>query len=143
MTDIQTIGQEKPKAKYLKDYQKPDFSITSVYLTFELHETKTLVTTEMELERETTENDKPLILNGERLKLISIELNGKKLSSSSYQLSDKTLSIPTSQKHLKLKTIVEINPLANTYLDGLYVSKGMFCSQNEPEGFRKITYFLD
>lgn len=143
MTEIQTEQQNKPLAKHLKDYQKPDFSVKSVYLTFELHDTQTIVTAEMELIRECSANDKPLVLNGERLKLIEIELNDQKLSREHYQLTDKTLTIPTQLNHLKIKTIVEINPLANTYLDGLYISKGMFCSQNEPEGFRKITYFLD
>ena len=38
---------------------------------------------------------------------------------------------------------VEINPAANTALEGLYMSGGMFCTQCEAEGFRRITYFLD
>ena len=42
-----------------------------------------------------------------------------------------------------MDTTVEINPLANTALSGLYVSDGMFCTQCEAEGFRRITYSLD
>ena len=34
-------------------------------------------------------------------------------------------------------------PAANTALEGLYVSSGVFCTQCEAEGFRRITYFLD
>ena len=37
----------------------------------------------------------------------------------------------------------EIAPAANTALEGLYQSGGMFCTQCEPEGFRRITWFLD
>ena len=39
--------------------------------------------------------------------------------------------------------VSEIAPAANTALEGLYQSSGMFCTQCEPEGFRRITYFLD
>ena len=35
------------------------------------------------------------------------------------------------------------NPDANTALSGLYRSRGIYCTQCEPEGFRRITYFLD
>ena len=34
-------------------------------------------------------------------------------------------------------------PSRNAALEGLYVSSGVFCTQCEPEGFRRITYFPD
>ncbi len=37
----------------------------------------------------------------------------------------------------------EINPEANTLLEGLYKSGGGFCTQCEAEGFRRITFYLD
>ena len=39
--------------------------------------------------------------------------------------------------------LVEIDPVANVALEGLYMSGGRFCTQCEAEGFRKITYFPD
>jgi len=42
---------------------------------------------------------------------------------------------------LQIKT--RIDPLNNSALEGLYLSSGNFCTQCEPEGFRKITYYLD
>ncbi len=42
-----------------------------------------------------------------------------------------------------LEIVTEISPAANTALEGLYLAKGIFCTQCEPEGFRRITYFLD
>jgi aminopeptidase N len=36
-----------------------------------------------------------------------------------------------------------INPAAITALEGLYMSRGMYCTQCEAEGFRKITYYPD
>ncbi|MBL9058469.1 MAG: aminopeptidase N, partial [Mangrovicoccus sp.] len=38
---------------------------------------------------------------------------------------------------------VEIAPEANTALEGLYMSRGMYSTQCEAEGFRKITYYPD
>ena len=38
---------------------------------------------------------------------------------------------------------VSSNPDKNTELQGLYRSKGIYCTQCEAEGFRRITYFLD
>lgn len=38
---------------------------------------------------------------------------------------------------------VEIDPEANTALEGLYLSGGMFCTQCEAEGFRHITWYPD
>src|SRR5690606_17973821 len=38
---------------------------------------------------------------------------------------------------------VEIDPAGNTALEGLYMSGGMYCTQCEAEGFRKITYYPD
>lgn len=37
----------------------------------------------------------------------------------------------------------EINPEANSSLEGLYLSDGAYCTQCEAEGFRRITYYLD
>ena len=37
----------------------------------------------------------------------------------------------------------EFNPIANTELTGLYMSNGVYCTQCEAEGFRRITYFYD
>src|SRR5690606_6300021 len=36
-----------------------------------------------------------------------------------------------------------IDPAANTALEGLYRSGGMYCTQCEAEGFRRITYYPD
>ena len=36
-----------------------------------------------------------------------------------------------------------IKPQENLTLEGLYKSKGMFCTQCEAQGFRKITYYFD
>src|SRR6185312_12591618 len=51
--------------------------------------------------------------------------------------------LPDPPDRLTLDIESQIDPLANTALEGLFLSNGMFCTQCEPEGFRRITYFLD
>lgn len=143
MQTIQNQVEKKPQVHYLKDYQKPDFKILSVDLTFEIHETQTVVTTQLEFEKESSSKTTSLVLDGERLKLMSVELNNQLLNEKQYQITDTSLTIFNVPNKFKLKTVVTINPSANTYLEGLYKSKNTFCTQNEPQGFRKITYFLD
>jgi aminopeptidase N len=36
-----------------------------------------------------------------------------------------------------------VNPQANTALQGIYLSRGIYCSQCEAQGFRRITFFAD
>ncbi len=43
----------------------------------------------------------------------------------------------------QIRVITRLYPDDNTALEGLYRSGGIWCTQNEPEGFRRITYFID
>ncbi len=129
-----------PQRIYLKDYQPPAYAIENVQLYFNLHETNTRVTTKLDFKKI---KDEPLILNGEGLKLVSIKLDEKLLTAQDYQLTEETLTIRTVPSAFKLETVVEINPEANKSCEGLYLSKGIFATQCEAEGFRNITYFID
>ncbi len=42
-----------------------------------------------------------------------------------------------------LRIVTEVDPTANTKLMGLYRTDGVYCTQCEADGFRRITYFLD
>ena len=48
---------------------------------------------------------------------------------------------PKDSFTLEVTTLV--NPEVNTALQGIYLSRGVYCSQCEAQGFRRITYFLD
>src|SRR5262249_44830779 len=87
---------------------------------------------------------RPLVLDGEGLKLESIVLDGKPLSPADYVLGEASLSIAAvPAKPFTLEIVTFCDPDANTALSGLYRSRGTYCTQCEPEGFRRITYFLD
>ncbi len=122
---------------YLKDYKAPAFEILSLNLDFDLFEEATRVKSTMQMKRLQSE---ALELDGENLKLISITLNGTK---SDYKLVDNKLIIEKTPDAFELVIETEINPAANKALEGLYMSKGLFATQCEAQGFRHITYFLD
>jgi len=130
-------------ARYLSDYKKSAFTISTIDLTFELDDTKTLVTSVMSVNKESDAVSVPLTLQGEELDLISITVNGQALSSESYTKTDTQLEINIVESSFELIIVTQINPEKNTSLEGLFKSGGAFCTQCEAEGFRRITYYLD
>ena len=132
---------EEPRAIHLADYQAPEFRIRTVHLDFMLAPQATRVTARLVVERRGGTG--PLVLHGEEQKLLSVALDGKALGAGDYLLDDKSLTILDPPESLTLEICGEIDPSANTALEGLFLSNGMFCTQCEPEGFRRITWFLD
>ena len=132
---------EEPRAIHLADYQAPEFRIRTVHLDFRLAPEATRVTARLEIARQTGSG--PLVLTGENQKLLSVKLDGRMLSLGDYLSDDKSLTLSNPPAKLTLEITSEIDPAANTALEGLFLSNGMFCTQCEPEGFRRITYFLD
>jgi aminopeptidase N len=122
------------------DYQEPDFLINHVALEFTLAETKTKVICVSQVSRNGQHN-KPLVLDGEDINLLTVHVNGKAVSN--YQQTDTTLSIETDVDTFELRIENTINPKDNSSLEGLYYAADAYCTQCEAEGFRKITYFLD
>src|SRR5579862_3284259 len=133
---------EEPRAVRLKDYRPPDYRVREIALDFALDPEATRVRARMQVER-LAKSPAPLVLNGERLKLISIALDGHALSPEQYGLDAETLTIPEPPARFTLEIETEIAPARNTTLEGLYLAKGIFCTQCEAEGFRCITYFPD
>ncbi|HTQ12912.1 MAG TPA: aminopeptidase N [Rhizomicrobium sp.] len=133
---------EEPRAVALKNYRAPDFRISDVSLAFALDPDATRVTATTKFAR-TGAAGTPLALNGERMKLLSVTLDGRKLGAGDYALDDTSLKIANVPDAFALTIETEIAPSQNTSLEGLYTSGGMFCTQCEPEGFRRITYYLD
>ena len=127
---------------YLRDYQPPDFLITKTVLHFELSANNTRVRSQLSIRRLSGDQGS-LRLDGEALVLESIRLDGKELTSDQYTIDDHSLTVHDVPSQFTLQIENRINPAANTTLEGLYLSSGNFCTQCEPEGFRRITYFID
>ena len=86
----------------------------------------------------------PLKLDGEGLTLESLALDGRPVSPEAYAVDEKSLTLWAVPGHpLTLDVVTLCDPDANTALSGLYRSRGTYCTQCEPEGFRRITYFPD
>ena len=132
--------------RFLADYSLPVFTVNKVNLTITLEDTKSIVISELHLERKQTLVDN-LVLNGEHVKLISVIVNNVALARSEYELADTILTIYSSalpkDEIFTLQITTEINPDENTALEGLFKSGDAFCTQCEAEGFRRISYYLD
>ncbi|OFZ72746.1 MAG: aminopeptidase N, partial [Bdellovibrionales bacterium RIFOXYC2_FULL_39_8] len=85
----------------------------------------------------------PLVLDGDNLLCRSVSRDGRSLKDDQFSLTENSLVIHDVAASFELEIVNEINPQANKALEGLYKSGGIFCTQNEPEGFRRITYFID
>ncbi|PCF97190.1 aminopeptidase N [Vreelandella nigrificans] len=133
-----------PQPVYLSDYQPPNYQVTHTELTFDLDPTATRVKARLMIERHSeASDDAPLVLNGEHLTLLKLALDGSPLTEADYRLNDETLRIEDVPAAFILESEVEIAPSSNTALEGLYQSNGMYCTQCEAEGFRRITYYPD
>lgn len=130
---------QTPQAKYRKDYQSPSHTITDLDLTFDLFDNETIVTAVSQVKQ--LKDSNTLQLDGESLKLVSVTVNGEAWTQ--YQETEGMLELNNLPQEFELVIVTEIDPEANTALEGLYKSGGAFCTQCEAEGFRRITYYLD
>ncbi|EQD76383.1 aminopeptidase N [mine drainage metagenome] len=115
-----------------------------IRLEFDLDPEQTRVSSQLRIERapESSRED-PLVLHGEGLTLVSLSLNGQVLDARDFQLTGTGLVIPHVPDQFVLETVVVIGPAHNTMLSGLYLTGGVYCTQCEAQGFRRITYFID
>jgi len=134
-----------PRTTYLKDYRPPDYRVETINLQFDLNETKTTVKALLTVvcSHDRCEGIHPFVLYGKDLVLRSLLLDGQPLTEHDYKIEGETLSIIPVPDRFVLEIETECDPAANTELSGLYRSGGMFCTQCEAEGFRKITYYPD
>jgi aminopeptidase N len=130
----------------LADYRPPAFLVETVDLTFQLSADATIVdaTTRYRPNPAHPVKTPALVLDGEDLTLIEIKLNGKTLATTDYNLSSTGLTLANPpRKTFALSIRSRLNPAANTRLMGLYRSNGIYCTQCEADGFRRISYFQD
>lgn len=136
------MEKDTPKKIFLKDYEPSNFCIETIDLEFDIYEEYTQVkNTSFFKKNEISNQDNKLVLDGVNLDLISLKIDNKIYEN--YELEKNKLIINGLPDSFKLETIVKIDPINNKQLMGLYKSDDIFCTQNEPEGFRRITYHLD
>jgi aminopeptidase N len=130
----------------LSDYRPPDYLADHVDLAVRLHPTTTEIvcTSRLRANPARASGSAPLHLDGDELTLKSIAIDGRLLGSDEYDATSEGLTIhapPQEPFALTIETVVD--PTANTKLMGLYRSSGVYCTQCEADGFRRISYVLD
>ena len=134
-----------PTAIHLSDYRPPAFLVERIALEFDLQPDNTTVLARTAYRRNPAHGAAKahLSLDGEDMELLSIAMDGQDLDSEAYAVSDSGLELADLPDAFELTIQTRIAPAANTKLEGLYQSSGIFCTQCEAEGFRRITYFPD
>ncbi len=135
----QNSQSQNPKAKYRKDYQSPNHTISHIDLEFDLYDQDTIVTAVSKVEQ--CKDDSTLVLHGEQLTLVSLTVDNVEWKD--YLESEGQIEIKNLPESFELAIQTKVNPEENSALEGLYKSGGAFCTQCEAEGFRRITYYLD
>lgn len=133
---------QQPQTIYFKDYTPSDFTITHCQLEFIIDSSSTRVDNVMRIKRQNPDA-KELRLDGEMMELELVWVDDVLLDEGNYQLTDTTLTLEMNIDEAVVRLITRIYPDDNTQLEGLYRSSGIWCTQNEPQGFRRITYFID
>ncbi len=131
---------EAPQTIYLKDYTPFGWHVESVHLTFRLAPNSTRVLSKIRFAPNPDAPAQDFFLHGEMLKLIGAKIDGTPVTP---DVTEEGLTATVPSGAFLWEAEVEIDPKGNTALEGLYMSNGMYCTQCEAEGFRKITYYPD
>ena len=136
---------ETPPTVRLEEYRPSDHLIDRVELDVRLDPRDTRVTATLALRPNPAGRaGAPLVLDGDELTLLALELDGQALAPEAYRAGPSGLTLHTPpQRPFTLRIETRLDPTANTRLMGLYRSNGVYCTQCEADGFRRITYFLD
>ncbi|MEO8411747.1 MAG: aminopeptidase N, partial [Propionivibrio sp.] len=139
------MSSDAPSPIRLEDYSPPAFLVDSVHLDIDIRPEATLVTATLACARNVAATDPrlPLLLDGEDLDTLSVRLDGHLLAADEYRVSGTQLVLEAPPEPFTLQTQVRIDPDKNTQLSGLYRSRDGYFTQCEPQGFRRITWFID
>ena len=138
-------NEAHPAAVHLSDYRPPPYFVDRADLCFELGEETTEVRASLKIRRNPhfSPSPAPLRLDAEELELIELSLDGQPLDVTVHRLEGGAVQIATVPDQCIVETVSRLRPAENRALNGLYQSGGMFCTQCEAEGFRRITPYPD
>ena len=131
----------------LADYAPPPWLVDETRLEFDLAETATRVRARLSIRRNPAAAGKTdLLLDGRNLTFVAAAINGAAIAPERLEMGEEQLRVPADllpDAPFEWFCETEIDPKANVALEGLYMSRDMFCTQCEAQGFRKITYYPD
>ncbi len=128
----------------LADYRPAPYLLERTDLTVQLHSGHTEVLAQLAFVPNPLAQSGPLVLQGVDLELLELRLDGELLPAEAFELSADQLVITQPPAGVfQLQSRVRIHPETNSTLEGLYASGGLFTTQCEAEGFRRITFHPD
>ncbi|HET9459612.1 MAG TPA: aminopeptidase N [Sphingomicrobium sp.] len=143
MADVRIVPEEPSPPTHLtirrEDYRAPDWLVPEIALDFALDPEATRVRARLSVERN-GDHDRPLRLDGDELVPLAVRVDGH---DGKWRMDGPALVVELAGDRAVVETEVEIHPVRNSKLMGLYASGGMLCTQCEAEGFRRITFFPD
>lgn len=134
------MNDASPQTIYLHDYTPPAYLVDTIELTFRLSPMATRVVSKITFRPNPDSPSRVFTLDGSDMTLIWAKIDGAAIAP---EVDANGLTCPAPDAAFVWESEVEIAPEANTALEGLYMSNGMYCTQCEAEGFRKITYYSD
>jgi len=138
------MRSDHPPAIRLQDYRVPDFLIDAVDLDIQLDGARSRVRSRLSVRRNPAGFDgTPLVLDGDELALESITLDGRAIPEDLHTVAPDKIVVAGVPERFTLEIVTRLDPAGNKRLMGLYRSNGIYCTQCEAEGFRRITYFPD
>ncbi len=129
-----------PEPIRLADYRPSAYTVDTVDLQFELTPETTRVRSRLAVRRQATGE---LTLHGSHLKLLALRVDGRSAATDDYRIDGEILTLTGVPDTATVEVETEIAPAANSALEGLYLASGMYCTQCEAEGFRRITWYPD
>ncbi len=133
---------EAPAVIRREDYRPPDWLVPEVSLDFALGLEQTRIRAVLSLAKNPQGDAGDSIrLDGDGLAPLEVLVDGEAVNS--WRMEGGDLIVPLAGDAHELTLVTEIDPSANTHLEGLYASNGMLCTQCEAQGFRRITFFPD
>jgi aminopeptidase N len=140
------MDKPTPPTTFLKDYTPSTHVIEKIDLDVSLGPEATRIKSRLKvaLNPHAAEPSRHLVLNGENITLSAVAVDGRNLAASDYELREDRLVVrDLPQRPFELAIENSCSPKSNSELSGLYLSNGIYCTQCEAEGFRRITYFPD
>ncbi len=130
---------------FLKDYTVPDFEIYKISLVFDFSKSVNPVVRSTLLVTKKNRDAKVLVLFGaENFVTKSIIMDKQELTNNDFVIEDNMLKISSiTQDSFELSIEVNLDVENNKSCLGLYLSGENIITQCEPEGFRKITWYVD
>jgi aminopeptidase N len=138
------LHSAQPTKTYLTAYAPPAYNISHVHLDIQVHSHQDIsVKSTMTVCPAVGVSPQSLVLDGDGafLNLKSVKIN--QVQQFNYAKSDTMIDLGILSSECIIEIVTQFNPSQNHALEGIYSSGGILCSQNEPQGFRRITYFLD